>query len=74
MAAGVCAALLVWLSYFAITGQTKVPLLRNGFRMVVFSVIIMVVVLFFRRGLMGTKELPALFQKRPKAVKKEAAK
>ena len=50
------------------------PLLRNGFRMVVFSVIIMVVVLFFRRGLMGTKELPALFQKRPKAVKKEAAK
>lgn len=74
VAAGVCAALLVWLSYFAITGQTKVPLLRNGFRMVVFSVIIMVVVLFFRRGLMGTKELPALFQKRPKAVKKEAAK
>lgn len=30
--------------------------LRGGFRMVVFSVIIMIVVLFFRRGLMGTQE------------------
>ncbi len=35
----------------------KVPLLRTGFRMVVFSVIIMIVVLFFRRGLMGDREL-----------------
>ena len=33
------------------------PLLRNGFRLVVFSVIIMVVVLFFRKGIMGDKEL-----------------
>ena len=39
-------------------GGTKLPLLRNGFRMVVFSVIIMVVVLFFRKGIMGDKELP----------------
>ena len=31
---------------------------RNGFRLVVFSVIIMVVVLFFRKGIMGDKELP----------------
>jgi len=31
---------------------------RNGFRLVVFSVIIMCVVLFFRRGIMGSKELP----------------
>lgn len=31
---------------------------RNGFRLVVFSVIIMAVVLFFSRGLMGDKELP----------------
>ncbi len=38
-------------------GTFKVPFLRNGFRMVVFSVIIMIVVLFFRRGLMGDKEL-----------------
>jgi branched-chain amino acid transport system permease protein len=30
---------------------------RNGFRLVVFSVIIMSVVLFFRRGIMGDKEL-----------------
>ena len=53
---GVCAAILAWLAVFAATGQTKVPLLRNGFRMVVFSVILMVVVLFFRTGIMGDKE------------------
>ena len=40
---------------------------RSGFRLVVFSVIIMVVVLFFRKGLMGQKELPDLFKKRKKA-------
>ena len=44
----------------------KVPFLRTGFRMVVFSIIIMIVVLFFRRGLMGSKELPDLFRPRPK--------
>jgi len=33
------------------------PLFRNGFRLVVFSVIIMIIVLFFRRGIMGTREL-----------------
>ncbi len=43
---------------------------RNGFRLVVFSVIIMVVVLFFRRGLMGDRELPDLLRKR---ARKEAA-
>lgn len=32
-------------------------ILRSGFRMVVFSVLIMVMVLFFRQGIMGTKEL-----------------
>lgn len=32
------------------------PLFRNGFRLVVFSVIIMIVVLFFRNGIMGNKE------------------
>ncbi len=42
-------------------GNFEVPLLRNGFRLVVFSVIIMIVVLFFRQGIMGTKELPDLF-------------
>ena len=45
-------------------GDWEVPLLRNGFRLVVFSVIIMIVVLFFRRGIMGTKELPDLFRRR----------
>ena len=47
-------------------GGVKVPLLRNGFRMVVFSVVIMIVVLFFRRGIMGDKELPDLLEKRRK--------
>lgn len=37
-------------------GTFKVPLLKTGFRMVVFSVILMVVVLFFRKGIMGDKE------------------
>jgi branched-chain amino acid transport system permease protein len=68
---GVCGAVLLWLIYFAATGQTKVPLLRSGFRMVVFSVIIMIIVLFFSRGIMGTQELPDLFKKRAK--NKEAA-
>jgi branched-chain amino acid transport system permease protein len=31
---------------------------RNGFRLVFFSAVIMAVVLFFRKGLMGDKELP----------------
>ena len=47
-------------------GGFKVPLLRNGFRMVVFSVVIMIVVLFFRRGIMGDKELPDILKKRRK--------
>ena len=38
---------------------------RNGFRLVVFSVIIMIVVLFFRKGIMGDRELPDLLKKRP---------
>ncbi len=42
----------------------QVPLLRNGFRLVVFSIIIMIVVLFFRKGIMGTRELPDLFRRR----------
>ena len=48
-------ALLVWLAFFIISGSLPVPLLRTGFRMVVFSIIIMIVVLFFRRGIMGTR-------------------
>ena len=37
-------------------GDFTVPLLRSGFRKVVFAVIIMVIVLFFRQGIMGTRE------------------
>lgn len=33
-----------------------VPLFRTGFRMVIFSILLMVVVLIYRRGLMGTNE------------------
>ena len=51
-------------------GSWQVPLLRNGFRMVVFSIIIMIIVLFFRQGMMGDKELPDLFnRKKNKKVK-----
>ena len=38
-------------------GSFKVPLLRNGFRMVVFSIVIMVIVLFFSQGIMGNHEI-----------------
>lgn len=37
-------------------GSFKVPLLSSGFRKVVFSVIIMIIVLFYSHGIMGTKE------------------
>ena len=33
-------------------------------------IIIMIVVLFFRKGIMGERELPDLFRKRPKKAKK----
>ena len=39
-------------------GITAPTVFRNGFRLVVFSVIIMIVVLFFRKGIMGDRELP----------------
>ena len=38
-------------------GGFKLPLLRNGFRMVVFSIVIMVIVLFFSQGIMGNNEI-----------------
>ena len=65
-----------WLRFLdqkQVIGNFEVPLLRNGFRLVVFSIIIMIVVLFFRRGIMGTRELPDLFRKRSKG-RKEAQK
>ena len=60
-------------------GAFKVPFLRTGFRMVVFSIIIMIVVLFFRRGLMGARERSDVARSlrarlSGKSKKKEAAK
>ena len=55
-------------------GSFHVPLLRSGFRKVVFSVIIMIIVLFFRQGIMGTKEfsIQRIYQKMTgKSKKKE---
>ena len=37
-------------------GSFQVPLLRSGFRKVVFSVVIMAIVLFARQGIMGDHE------------------
>jgi len=60
-------------------GSFKVPLLRSGFRMVVFSVVIMIIVLFFSKGIMGDKELTwegiggALKKLKPKKKSAEAA-
>ena len=38
-------------------GAMKVPLLRNGFRMVIFSILLMIVVLFWNHGITGSKEV-----------------
>ena len=52
-----------WLRFLDSGGVTlfgnhvSIPFFRDGFRKVVFSVIIMVIVLFFSRGIMGDKEL-----------------
>lgn len=36
--------------------HVNIPFMRGGFRMVVFSVVIMIIVLFARQGIMGTRE------------------
>ena len=41
-------------------GINAPTVLRNGFRLVVFSVIIMIFVLFFRKGIMGTREFDVM--------------
>lgn len=41
---------------FVVAG-VEVPLFKPGFRMVIFSLLLMIVVLFFRKGLLGGKEL-----------------
>lgn len=40
-----------------IIGGVQIPLFKPGFRMVIFSILLMIVVLFFRKGLLGGKEL-----------------
>jgi len=48
-----------WLRFFdnpLVIGGFQVPLFRTGFRMVIFSLILMAVVLYYRKGLMGTRE------------------
>lgn len=48
-----------WLRFLDQTyyiGTFQIPLLKTGFRMVVFSLLLMIVVLFWNRGLMGAKE------------------
>ena len=53
-------------------GIAAPAIFKNGFRMAVVSIIIMLVVLFFRRGIMGDRELPALFMSK-KAKRREDA-
>ena len=60
-------------------GNIQVSFFRDGFRKVVFSVVIMIIVLFFSKGIMGNKELSFAglirkiqAKKAAKAVKAEA--
>lgn len=77
-----------WLRFFdnpLTIGGFEVPLFRSGFRMVIFSILLMVVVLFYRRGIMGSNEftwdglgrllksIPARFAGKKKAKKGEQA-
>ena len=55
-----------WLRFLdneLVIGGFKMPLFRNGFRMVVFSIVIMIVVLFFRKGIMGQREITDVIRK-----------
>lgn len=48
-----------WLRFFdnpLYIGSVQVPFFRTGFRMVIFSIILLLVVLFYQRGLMGKNE------------------
>ena len=44
----------------------NIRLFKNGFRMAIVSVIIMLVVLFFRKGIMGDRELTDLLRRKPR--------
>ena len=73
LALALCAAVLVWDIWFVVSPNLRVPLLRSGFRMVVFSVVIMIVVLFFRQGLFGDRELWELGRRKRSAKAKAGA-
>ena len=48
-----------WLRFFddpLVIGGFNVPLFRSGFRMVIYSLILMTVVLYYRKGLLGNRE------------------
>ncbi|NLK26727.1 MAG: branched-chain amino acid ABC transporter permease [Clostridiales bacterium] len=48
-----------WLRFFdnpLYIGNFQVPLFRTGFRMVIFSIVLLIVVLFYQRGIMGRNE------------------
>ena len=48
----------------------NMTLLGPGFRMVVFSVVIMIIVLFFPKGIMGENELSDVWKKLKRGIKK----
>ena len=77
-----------WLRFFdnpLVIGGFLVPLFRTGFRMVIFSILLLGVGLFFRRGIMGSNEfsweglgrlirrIPARWKKKSKTQKGENA-
>lgn len=77
-----------WLRFFdnpLYIGSFQVPLFRTGFRMVIFSILLMAVVLFYSRGIMGSSEfswaglgrlirgIPSRFKKKKKTQKGENA-
>ncbi|MDK2808109.1 MAG: branched-chain amino acid transport system permease protein [Clostridiales bacterium] len=81
----VLAAILVtmskewWLRFFdnpLFIGGVQIPLFRTGFRMVIFSVILLLIVLFYQRGIMGKNEFSwaGLERRLKKLVKKGGAK
>ncbi|MCQ2552052.1 MAG: branched-chain amino acid ABC transporter permease [Clostridia bacterium] len=50
-------------------GISAPGIFKNGFRMAIVSILIMVVVLFFSKGIFGDKELHDLVKKQPKKAK-----
>lgn len=68
-----------WLRFFdepLTIGGVSIPLFRTGFRMVIYSILLMVVVLFWRRGIMGNREftwegLFGLFRRKRKKTGQE---